>query len=97
MDLTEFFREGGNLSWGGMANATCLQMCEEALENRGNYYHLHEMVLRNGQLIPVLFRSYAVYADRGVGSGMEPSRDNVFYYSMGKSMETARTVVPNEE
>lgn len=97
MDLTEFFREGGNLSWGGMANATCLEMCEEALENRGNYYNLHEMVLRNGQLIPVLFRSYAVYADRGVGSGMEPSRDNVFYYSMGKSMEMARTVVPNEE
>lgn len=97
MDLSAFFREGGALSWGGMANAACLDMCEEALENSGNYYNLHQMVLRNGQLIPVLFRSYAVYADRGVGSGMEPSRDNVFYYSMGKSLESARTVVPNEE
>ncbi len=97
MDLTEFFREEGALSWGGMANAACLSMCEEALENSGNYYNLHQMVLRNGQLIPILFRSYAVYADRGLGSGMEPSRDNVFYYSMGKSLETARMVVPNEE
>ncbi len=97
MDLTAFFKEEGALSWGGMANATCLDMCQEALENSGNYYNLHQMVLRNGQLIPVLFRSYAVYADRGVGTGMEPSRDNVFYYSMGKQLEAARTVVPNEE
>ena len=97
MDLTAFFKEDGSLSWGGMANATCLDMCQEALENSGNYYNLHQMVLRNGQLIPVLFRSYAVYADRGLGTGMEPSRDNVFYYSMGKSLEEARLVVPNEQ
>ena len=97
MDLSEFFREDGNLSWGGMANATCLDMCQEALENSGNYYNLHQMVLRNSQLVPILFRSHAVYADRGLGSGMEPSRDNVFYYSMGRSIEEARTVVPNEE
>ena len=80
-----------------MANATCLDMCQEALENSGNYYNLHQMVLRNSQLVPILFRSHAVYADRGLGSDMEPSRDNVFYYSMGRSIEEARTVVPNEE
>ena len=97
MDLTEFFREGGALNWGGMANATCLSMCEEALENSGNYYNLHQMVLRNGQLVPILFRSYAVYADRGLSKDMEPSRDNVFYYSMGKSLEEARTIVPDAE
>ena len=97
MDLTEFFKEGGTLSWGGMANANCLSMCEEALENSGNYYNLHQMVLRNGQLVPILFRSYAVYADRGLADGMEPSRDNVFYYSMGKSLEEARSVVSDEE
>ena len=97
MDLTEFFREGGSLSWGGMANATCLSMCEEALENSGNYYNLHQMILRNGQLVPILFRSYAVYANRGLARDMEPSRDNVFYYSMGKSLEEARTIVTDEE
>ena len=97
MDLTEFFREGGSLSWGGMANATCLNMCEEALENSGNYYNLHQMVLRNGQLVPILFRSYAVYADRGLAEDMAPSRDNVFYYSMGKNLEAARTIVSDDE
>ena len=85
------------MSWGGMANATCLSMCKEALENSGNYYNLHQMVLRNGQLIPVLFRTYAVYADRGLAAGLEPSRDNVFYYSMERSIADVRTVVPNEE
>ena len=97
MDLTAFFQEGGALSWGGMANAACLDMCQEALENGGNYSSLYQMILRNGQLIPVLFRSYAVYAARGLAGDLEPSRDNVFWYSMGKSMEAARTVVPNEE
>ena len=97
MDLTEFFREEGALRWGGMANATCLSMCEEALENSGNYYNLHQMILRNGQLVPILFRSYAVYAERGLAADMEPSRDNVFWYSMGKSLEEARTIVPDEE
>ncbi len=97
MDLTEFFREGGALSWGGMANATCLSMCQEALENSGNYYNLHQMVLRSGQLVPILFRSYAVYADRGLAGDMEPSRDNVFYYSMGKKLEDVRAVVPDSE
>ncbi len=97
MDLTEFFRDEGALSWGGMANANCLSMCEEALENSGNFYNLHQMVLRNGQLVPILFRSYAVYAERGLSKNMEPSRDNVFYYSMGRTLEEVRTVVPDAE
>ena len=97
MDLTAFFVEDGALSWGGMANATCLSMCKEALENIGNYYNLHQMVLRNSQLIPVLFRTYAVYTDRGLSGDMEPSRDNVCYYSMGRSIADVRTVVPNAE
>jgi len=97
MDLTEFFREDGALSWGGMANANCLSMCEEALENSGNFYNLHQMVLRNGQLVPILFRSYAVYAERGLAANMAPCRDNVFYYSMGRTLEEARTVVPDAE
>ena len=95
MDLSAFFAEEGALSWGGMANATCLEMCRDALENSGNYYNLHQTVLRNSQLIPVLFRTYAVYSDRGLAVGLEPSRDNVFYYSMGRSLADIRTVVSN--
>ena len=96
MDLSKFFQKGSALSWGGMADDSCLSMCHEALENSGNYYNLHQMILRNGQLVPILFRTYAVYADRGLAKGLEPSRDNVFYYSMGKSMEEARTVIREE-
>ena len=97
MDLTEFFKEEGSLSWGGMANANCLSLCKESLENSGNYYNLHKMVLQNGQLVPILFRSYAVYADRGLGSTMEPSRDNVFYYSLGRTLAEAKTIIPDND
>jgi peptide/nickel transport system substrate-binding protein len=97
MDLREFFQDNGSLNWGGMANENLLSMNREALENSGNYYNLHQMILRSGQLVPVLFRSYAVYAERGLVDELQPSRDNVFYYSMGKSLEEARTVLSNEE
>ncbi len=92
MDLSEFFKKGGSLSYGGLASETCYSMCLEALENSGNFYNLHQMILRNAQLIPVLFRSYAVCAERGITENMAPCRDNVFYYSMGKTLESIRTV-----
>ena len=43
----------------------------------------------DGRLCPVLFRSYAVYATRGLLTGLTPSRDSVFYYSLGRTMENA--------
>ena len=89
MDLSEFYDEVGDLNFGGMENSTCYAMCEEALENSGNYYNLHQMVVRNGGLTPILFRTYAVYMERGLLSKLSPARDNVFWYSSGKSMEEA--------
>ncbi len=87
MDLTSFFRNGGSLSYGGLADATIYTMALEALTNRGNYYNLHELVMEDAQLCPILTRSYAVYADRGLVSRLSPSRDNLFYYTLGKTME----------
>lgn len=89
MDLTAFFSSYGELSWGGVNNAAAYALCQEALANRGNYYTLHQTVMENGLLCPVLFRSYSVYATRGLLTGLTPSRDNVFYYSIGKNMTQA--------
>jgi hypothetical protein len=47
----------------------------------------------DGRLCPILFRSYAVYATRGLLTGLTPARDSVFYYSLGRSMENA--LLPN--
>ncbi len=91
MDLSHFFRSGGYLDWGGMTDANIYAMCREALANRGNYYNLHKMVADDGCLIPILFQSYAVYATRGLLTGLTPSRDNVFYYDMGLSMKDILT------
>lgn len=92
MDLSEFFLEKGYLRFGGMSNGSCYTMCLEALENSGNYYNLHQLVLKNGQLTPILFRTYAVYMERGLLEGLSPARDNVFWYSIGKTLEDALAV-----
>ena len=92
MDLSHFFSTSGNLNYGGISDVTTYTLCQQALENHGNYYTLHQNIMENGLLCPVVFRSYAVYATRGLLTKLTPSRDNVFYYSIGKSMEEAYIV-----
>ena len=89
MDLTQFFYETGTLSWGNVNDPAIYALCLQALENHGNYYTLHQTVMEKSQLCPVLFSSYSVFATRGLVTGLTPSRDNVFYYSAGKTMEEA--------
>ena len=87
MDLSEFFRNYGNMSKGGIANEILYGMCLKALENSGNYYNLYQKLVEDGRIIPVAFGQYNVYAHRGLLPDLNPSRDNVFYYSMGKDMK----------
>jgi hypothetical protein len=65
-------------------------MAREALANSGNYYNLHEMVMEDAQLIPILFRNYAVYATRGLVTDLSPARDNLFFYTLGKTLADAQ-------
>ena len=89
MDLSAFFSAYGALSYGGINDVEAYALCQRSLENHGNYYTLHQTVMENGLLCPVLFRSYAVYANRGALTDLTPARDNVFFYSLGKTMESA--------
>lgn len=89
MDLTAFFHTYGALSFGGTNDVTAYTLCLESLANYGNYFSLYKYVMENGLLCPVLFRSYAVYATRGIVTDLTPARDNVFRYSVGKNMEHA--------
>ena len=90
MDLSAFFATYGELSWGGVNDVGAYALSLQALENRGNYFTLHKLVMDQGLICPVLFRSYAIYATRGLVSRLTPARDSVFYYSMGKTLENAR-------
>ena len=85
MDLSEFFRPWGNLSWGSVDNAELYDLCKEALDNHGNFYNLHKALADDGRIIPLLFCGYAIYADRGLVSELEPARDNVFFYTLGRT------------
>lgn len=89
MDLSQFFSSSGSLNYGGISDVALYTLCMDALANHGNYYTLHQNVLNDGRLCPILFRSYAVYATRGLLTSLTPARENVFYYSLGKSMERA--------
>ena len=89
MDLSAFFDSGGSLSYGGMSTPALYGLCLAALANSGNYYTLHQKVLEDGKLIPILFRSYAIFAQRGVFTDLTPSRGNVFFYHLGRTMESA--------
>lgn len=87
MDLSEFYRTYGELARNGCANQALLSRCTDALANSGNYSNLHQQVMDDGRICPILFHSYAIYATRGMVTDMDPSRDTVFFYSLGKTME----------
>lgn len=89
MDLSSFFNSTGALSYGGINNVSMYTLCQESLANHGNYYTLHKAVMDDGRLCPILFRSYAIYGTRGLLSDLQPARDNIFWYSLGRTMENA--------
>ncbi len=91
MDLSAFFATYGELSWGGVNDLGAYALSLQALENHGNYFTLHKLVMDQGLLCPVLFRSYSIYATRGLIPSLTPTRDNVFYYSLGKTLEDAKS------
>ena len=89
MDLSVFFSSKGALNYGGISDVALYTLCTEALANHGNYFTLNKSVMDDGRLCPILFSNYAVYATRGLLTGLTPARDSVFYYSMGRTMENA--------
>lgn len=89
MDLSAFFETYGALSWGGVNDLGAYALSLQALENHGNYFTLHKLVMDQGLICPILFRSYSVYAIRGLLSDLTPARDSVFFYGSGRTLESA--------
>lgn len=92
MDLSVFFAEDGPLNYGGLDDVGMYTLCLQAVENQGDYYTLHQSVMEDGYLCPIVFRSYAIYATRGELDHLQPARDNVFCYSIGRSLVDAYVV-----
>ena len=63
-DLSPFFRSGGSLDYGSLADDTLEGLCERALANNGNNYDLYKRICQRGYLTPVLIKSMAVYTTR---------------------------------
>lgn len=90
MDLSPFFATSGTLNFGRMGDKALYALCLEALANRGNYQTLHQKVVEDGMLCPILFRSYAIFVQRGVLTDLHPARDNVFFYALGRKLDDVR-------
>ncbi len=88
-DLTEFFQAYGSLCYGGLQSGNMTKLCADALENSGNCYSLHKSVMDTGYFCPLLFKSYAVMANRGVITALQPAVDNVFHLSGGRTLADA--------
>lgn len=93
MDLSPFFKPWGDISRNGVSDAELFSQCLGALENSGNYYSLLKSVADDGRIIPILFCSYGVFATRGLLTDLEPSRDNVCFYTLGRTNETAMVLL----
>ena len=52
---------------------------------------LFSAVMEDGQLCPLLFRTYAVYTTRGSVSGLLPGLDNVFHTANSRQLADAWT------
>ena len=89
MDLTPFFHPYGNISRNGMSDQEIYALCLDALENSGNFYNLHKAVADDGCVVPILFGNYTVYATRGLVTNLSPSRDCVFFYTLGRTERDA--------
>ena len=90
-DLSEFFKPYGALSYGGIQSGAMTELCAAALENSGNCYDLYRNVMEQGYFCPLLFKSYAVMANRGAISSLQPAVDNVFHLSGGRTLSDAST------
>lgn len=82
MDLTPFFSANGSMSYGIVSNINIYNLSLQALENEGNFYNLCQAVMDEAMICPILFRSYAVYAARGLLTDLTPARDNIFFYTI---------------
>ena len=90
MDVAAFFDPYGSLSYGSLADTAAFALAQGALENEGNYAHLYKRIMDNGILCPILFRTYAIYVQRGLFDEMTPARDHIFYYDLGRTLESAK-------
>ncbi len=89
MDLSCFFG-WKDLSRGGLTNDALYKRSLDALADVGNYYNLLKDVAEDARIIPVLFGYNAVFAERGLFEDLSPSRDNAFFYTLDKTMESIR-------
>ena len=96
-DLTEFFREGGNLEYGRIASSSMVDMCKKALANSGSYVEMCAEFMKLARVCPVAFKSNAVYVTRGMITEMIPAVDCVFHGRQQRTLSDVDRTYFSEE
>ena len=86
-DLTAFFAQEGELSYGSIANSVLYALCVDSMANSGSFVELCSQIMQKGMLCPIAFKSYAVYVTRGMMGSITPAVDYLF-----RNAATARTL-----
>ena len=82
-----------------VGGSEAIDICIRAVINPGDEILLPEPcfvayapmgALADAKVIPILFGANCVYSDRGQLLDLSPSRDNIFFYTLGKTMESAK-------
>ena len=80
LDLRSLLLPGGDLNYGLLqADSTLETLFDRSQENSGNRYDLYQYIMDQGYICPILFENNAVFATRGVISGLNPAPGNLFY------------------
>lgn len=91
-DLSEFFKEYGNLQYGSIASGGLSALCIASLGNSGSYPELCSQLMQQAPICPVVFKGYAIYVTRGAISSITPAVDYVFH-----NAATARTLADADQ
>lgn len=97
LDLSCFFSSAGSANYGSAFNGTALELCKSAMKNEENTYNLLYMVVRNGLICPIMFKTDGLYATRGVLGMLSPSVSNLFVSGTGVPWQDILEVSESEE
>ena len=97
LDLSCFFSSAGSANYGSAFNGTALELCKSAMKDGENTYNLLYMVVRNGLICPIMFKTDGLYATRGVLGMLSPSVSNLFVSGTGVPWQDILEVSESEE
>ncbi len=86
-DLSCFFASTGSANYGSSFHGAASELCKSSLKDGDNYYNLLNLVVRQGLVCPIMFKTDGLYATRGVLGSLSPSVSNIYVSGTGVALQ----------